>query len=478
MKGVRAGLSYEFRWSQSAGKGTAAQATRGHLLLDLAGARVWGNTKGFLWTWVDLLEHLATNWIRLFNEEMDPLSLAREVPQLRKAAALRWKQSSEDKLGHDEHLLFGYLEAHNLAASCAGTGISPLWVVPEGKLALLATDSRTVRRPLDEIRGTLTALGDEIVDRLGTDERSQAAKTAWKDRVTTTPERFRSIVSGLPPPKLAEIISLSQKWQPRAQLEQTPELVAARMTGNVVPPSAAATIIDWIVGLPASATPQLDVITQNAEAFVAGIEGKRAFEQGLELAQSLRASPGIVNPEGRTDPESLLGSLGVQVDEADLGVSEVEAVACWGGGRGPAVLINRRGRFSQGTEGRRATCAHELCHLICDRHRALPYAEVLGGAVPELLEKRANAFAAEFLIPQSTAYSEVASATNTAAAVSKARKRYGVSAEIIAWQVVRFGRPVQKKVTDVLRNMVGTKTKEFDRAVLDLSRARRAPRHR
>ena len=49
----------------------------------------------------------------------------------------------------------------------------------------------------------------------------------------------------------------------------------------------------------------------------------------------------------------------------------------------------------------RITLAHELCHLLIDREGALPVIDVLGGHFDNFIEQRANAFAAELLLPRS-----------------------------------------------------------------------------
>jgi Zn-dependent peptidase ImmA (M78 family) len=59
--------------------------------------------------------------------------------------------------------------------------------------------------------------------------------------------------------------------------------------------------------------------------------------------------------------------------------------------------------------------------LLADRATALPLAEVMGGASPYLPERRANAFAAEFLLPRWQArvsYKEKRSVDKTLAALT------------------------------------------------------------
>jgi Zn-dependent peptidase ImmA (M78 family) len=125
------------------------------------------------------------------------------------------------------------------------------------------------------------------------------------------------------------------------------------------------------------------------------------FEQGCEIATWLRTR---LNIDGRAHPAALLEGWGVRVKKMTLSTHNVDAIAFWGLKHGPAVLVNTRGKHSRSRAGARATLAHEICHLLVDRRRALPIGDVLGGHVPHAIEKRARAFAAEFLLPQQIAY--------------------------------------------------------------------------
>ncbi|RZM37001.1 MAG: ImmA/IrrE family metallo-endopeptidase [Sphingomonas sp.] len=86
--------------------------------------------------------------------------------------------------------------------------------------------------------------------------------------------------------------------------------------------------------------------------------------------------------------------------------------AVWGEGHGPVVVLNVDSRrFASylgprmGGPTARATAAHEICHLLLDKGQALAAVDILNGHIPCALERRAGAFAAEFLLPARTAAS-------------------------------------------------------------------------
>jgi len=170
-------------------------------------------------------------------------------------------------------------------------------------------------------------------------------------------------------------------------------------------------------------------------AGAAGVEVRwqPPFSQGHVLALWLRAKLAITD-DSKVDPRALLGQWGVTIHELPQLEPALDAVACWGG-RGPAVLINPGGRHASSLAGRATTLAHEIAHLIMDRDRALPLAEVFGGATPLHLERRARAFAAELLLPREIARIAVARAPSLARAAKQLQHDYGVSREVIGWQV-------------------------------------------
>lgn len=83
-----------------------------------------------------------------------------------------------------------------------------------------------------------------------------------------------------------------------------------------------------------------------------------------------------------------------------------------------------------------APVAHKLCHLLVDRRRALPVAEVLGGEIDSKSEKRANAFAAEMLLPQAQALAALRVTVGRLDAVLQTlQQSHGVSKMLAAYQL-------------------------------------------
>lgn len=100
------------------------------------------------------------------------------------------------------------------------------------------------------------------------------------------------------------------------------------------------------------------------------------------------------------DVETFLNRLGVNVHDVSLDTESIRGVALAGDGLAPTIIMNTTSVFNATPSGRRFTLAHEMCHLIYDRTLAKGVGISSGPWAPAGVEKRANAFAAMFLMPR------------------------------------------------------------------------------
>jgi Zn-dependent peptidase ImmA (M78 family) len=96
-----------------------------------------------------------------------------------------------------------------------------------------------------------------------------------------------------------------------------------------------------------------------------------------------------------------MDALGIGCDDVKLDDRDTRAVSILGPGPRPAVFINVNFRWGHSERIRRTSLAHELCHLLVDRGRAVRLAVMSGPWAPLDLERRARAFAAALLLPPS-----------------------------------------------------------------------------
>jgi Zn-dependent peptidase ImmA (M78 family) len=127
--------------------------------------------------------------------------------------------------------------------------------------------------------------------------------------------------------------------------------------------------------------------------------GTNAWEQGYLLANRSRRAIGVPVMPYKVDLDELLSRNGIERKEVDLSDTKVRAVSICGHGLRPLVAVNQSCRHNESEPGLRFTLAHELCHLLIDEEEGVPLAVASGPWAEASIEKRANAFAAMFLMP-------------------------------------------------------------------------------
>jgi Zn-dependent peptidase ImmA (M78 family) len=137
--------------------------------------------------------------------------------------------------------------------------------------------------------------------------------------------------------------------------------------------------------------------------------GRAAWTQGYDLAEWFREERGYADDEIPADMDRLLRDLGVTLETIRLGDSRIRAVSFGGDGLRSTTLVNKMKHPRD--ERLRFTLAHELCHLLVDRDKGARLAIVSGPWAPLDVERRANAFAAAFLMPVAAVARAVAQAT-------------------------------------------------------------------
>lgn len=158
----------------------------------------------------------------------------------------------------------------------------------------------------------------------------------------------------------------------------------ARLASNIV----ANYVDDATAWLPALELPlDLSEVTQ----LPPGEQGGRLGERACELLGG--------GTRDWVDIESVISSLDISISEIELSDIEVRAVSIFGPTQHPHVFRNTRTRWGNSAEVTRFTLAHELCHLLLDREYADELAIASGPWAPLAIERRANAFAAAFLMP-------------------------------------------------------------------------------
>lgn len=455
--GHSSGVEFVLRWSEGSPRGLAAEATTGALGVRVRGREVWplpDSADSFDWPWIELLEHLTRVWRHVEWDLLDPLGLGGPIRSLRARAEHRWQRLGKwQQVVEEDARLVDFVDAHDLASGLNGIALPRLWILRQGRRVIFETESDEAVLDLQSVWPALVGLGDEIAGRLSglTDERARVARDAWAGRSSGGEvEALRTLTNW--PRAAADWLKAYCAAKGDFQVDEI--AVAARMLGAPKDPKLFEPLFAAMKKAPLQDTAELDKWASRARAAIA--EPAMPHEQGYRLARWLRRDLLLSNDEP-FDTEARLKALNVLVQDLPLPTDEVDAVCAWGPRHGPAIFVNPLGVHAQGDRGRHATLAHELCHLLVDRGTNLAVAEVRGPNAPASVEARANAFAAELLVPQATAAAAMknASATSVGGIVLNLCEKFFASRSIVAWQAINSGASLSRSVEAELRKLAG-----------------------
>jgi len=281
--------------------------------------------------------------------------------------------------------------------------------------------------PWSEIQDALEEVGEYLANAVSSSDHPRAvhARKLWTQRKERLIERELDLATGLSMDVRKRFHNID--W--RASEIQA----VARMSSGAVVLADQKELLNRIAAVPRRETPELDRLTAIIRSEF--IETGQLYEQGYWAAARLRRELGV-NEQKVVEPREYLEQWGVLIKSFHREGCPVEAVTAWGNEHGPVIIINHAVSSKAGHEyGERATLAHEIAHLILDREGAIPAGEVLGGRTPEYPEKRARAFAAEFLLPRQTAEAVVRCQPSLQKAAHFLQQTYRISTELLAWQI-------------------------------------------
>ncbi|MBN2798412.1 MAG: ImmA/IrrE family metallo-endopeptidase [Deltaproteobacteria bacterium] len=192
-------------------------------------------------------------------------------------------------------------------------------------------------------------------------------------------------------------------------------------------------------------TSQLD--KGSLEALTAGadtsIDPAEPWASGLRLARHVRArfaEIGLCPVDGPVPITAVISDLGIAVALEDLGTTDADGVCLLDQEGRALAILNTGGRLSASAVGRRSTLAHELCHFAFDapRFKTIGQAD-LRRSPDSIVEKRANAFAAELLLPRSLIRRYARGDTLHRSTLAYLAKRFGVGMQLAAHQAENAG---------------------------------------
>jgi Zn-dependent peptidase ImmA (M78 family) len=423
---------------------------------------LWGSPE-FEWTWVELLEWLANSWLALTLDDGLPFPVSpTNAYDLTRYVNAAVDDSSGSLADERETRLWEFRETHDFARALPGTMPPSFIVWREGLLGhVLTAENHWSGFEWDVLQGFLTEIGESIASRLegSTDERSVLALDFWHSREqaddTEVIEQATGIVADESPILLAAWRRRKTQGTLADVVARSEILAAARMTSDL-PQTTVNTILEELVSARNGSMSLVDDLVGRVLPTARQLDAYKPYEQGHMVAQLVRLALEL-QPKDKFDTDHWMSKLSIEYREVSLAVEGIDAIAAWGDEHGPVIIINRDGKHSNATAGRNASVAHEIGHLIFDRHAALPAAEVLGGLGNPLIEQRARAFAAELLLPNvvaRNAFDLPRTQDEILEAASDLAHQYDVSRELVAWQAHNSANPLREISRRTLSTLV------------------------
>ncbi|MBF8271758.1 MAG: hypothetical protein HW380_863 [Magnetococcales bacterium] len=434
--GKQKGLQVFLRWTGS---------VSGEVLLTLDNISVWGKSATDIshTATCDLphiLTFLARGWHRLFSEEYYPVLLARpnlpEHPGRLVRNVLNGRRNSQMQATQmaEWKTFTSFLKGHLFSRKCSPL-ISSLarlpdtdqpgnWVeddsiifLRQGHVMLAATSECYFCLSLDETRKILEELGNAICRRLESFSISNNIFLniiqSWTTRDEITTSDKRSLATGISPARLQLIWPQNIPGENRKNLipvsmAEEPLCLAARMIGGLADDSQLKNLMLRIANTGRNDRGVLSSIRDELKRsdILKDDQNFRASDfraQGMEVARWLRSHENI-DHSTRFNPRSLLDEWKVDCINYPSSIP-YDAIAVWGKTLGPVIYLNPQGPRCIFPTGIRFTLAHEIGHILMDMDRFLPFGDVIcaedGLYAFNGPETRANAFAAELLLPES-----------------------------------------------------------------------------
>ncbi|MBW2736592.1 MAG: ImmA/IrrE family metallo-endopeptidase [Deltaproteobacteria bacterium] len=400
------------------------------------------------WPAIYLARWFARSWPSLFYSSRWPRpSRARNARELAIELRRALLDEDDDKLGDClADTLDDFVSTHDLRAGAAGAAYPEVWFSRDGHHVTIAwfpfkvgdhffcQECGQVELPADVLASVVYSFGEWTRDQLLTVkdravESDVTLLTDWlAERKSATsakrnllgnaglkPEDCEQLIKDVGVASLEELFDLPTDW---VQLGESFPVMNSNVAVAFRTASPELTAADRATIWKAVTAGGQDIRASNAlrklRSGLPGLieSGAADYSQGYALAIQLREY--LDNRDACLEIEVLLSDeLGIPIRELKLADPAVEGGSVYDpNSRGPGVFVNPTAVASSTAWGRRMTLAHELCHLLFDLPSWGAFHLTGIWSFPHI-ERRANAFAAELLLPKAGIVKELGFAPKT-----------------------------------------------------------------
>lgn len=323
-----------------------------------------------------------------------------------------------------------FVQAHSLRSASAGAAMPDAWLSRDGDVVSLAWDDSSdgdIYFPIsrgeadvpaadfaEATKGFVGWVRDLLVDAeiaeaapdielfdnwLGLYESPAGARAALVAETGLADERLEDLRKLAGVATDAELFDLPDAWFQQgtlADVRESPIAVAFRCVAPVVDEADLVRIRRTFVSAVRDSS-SFEKLNELASTVPPPLRNLQDYVRGYRLARALRTRLG--NEAHPLDIEALISKLGIHVTDLPLSDRAIDGGCVCDDRHGPAIFVNPMSARAASAWGRRVVLAHELCHLLFDRRHGRHIGMLSGPWAPPRVERIANAFAIEFLLP-------------------------------------------------------------------------------
>ncbi len=358
--------------------------------------------------------NLTRSWPIPFTADQEPRSLT----GLMRAAEERWDDVGDaDTVARESALVDGFLFAHDLSQMKHGAGLSPFLVLRQHDRMRIETNRQIYERvSFKEFTAQLAGLGTKAMALLRRRGDATAARLIerWKGREKIDPADAAALIAGLSRTEITGSANLPAAFMETlrnrslgniANDNRSPILAAARSSG-ILGVAGMMEVLRCIQTLPDGDASVIAKFSRQVLQQIRDIGSP--LEQGVRAADRMREQFDLAF-DAEVDLTAISGRLSLRVERVEIADERLDGIATIGPRHGPAIVLNtatrRQGAGEEDLErSLRFTWAHEIGHLLLDRHEWPAVVDAARQRTSRAAETRANAFATYLLLPLPAAH--------------------------------------------------------------------------
>ena len=434
----------------------AEDTGRGGILAWLNGQPVWntvavnGEPRPVNCALISFFRAMGTHWITILLQQHFPLSHI-DAESAKDFVVKAYDQIIDDVIEDDrehhdadEEKIWLFKRAHNIRHWVDGVKLPELYVMRWGNGVAVTSGDHLAIVPMDEFFALYEGLGQYLAQTIAATKKTAEAHAAWAARKGKIKDAVGAL-TGLPGENYGKSwarVTREMRGHSFTDLLRDSEIFAtARMIGDSVSDGDMVSVLETVKILRkergnAHSGEMFAIFAQKVMGqYAAGYARGKPFQEGFGLAEIVRYE--LCLGDAKVDMTEVMRSITVDMWFAAMPLP-VDVLALWGDKRlAPCVVVNSaEGSRMRYVKMRQIAVAHEICHALVDKDRALPMGDVLCERKTRVyIEQRAKAFAAELLLPRKLAAERIRNNIG-ASAIRDLGGKYGVTESVAAWQLL------------------------------------------